>query len=168
MSTQHILQRFHEWFFSPAGPGLSRIPFAAPINTENGLTALTLYRHNGFQAELVLGQTCQPYRITLPQDMEMMISFLSGSLEVSCSSWSGSISPDTPEETFNTTSPSPDFIEQPHPSREGSFLLPTDEDFTINFPQKNGILLVLSKYHTGELHSCLDHISTIEPLKYAA
>lgn len=168
MSPLHMLQTFHEWFFSPAGPGLRRLPAYAPLASENGLTALTLYRHNGYQAELLLGMSLQSYKVNVPKDQPVTITFLTGSLETRSPVWSGEIPPAPPYEALNGAPPSPDFIEQPHPQKDMVFLFEGGEECILNFPHQNGVLLVLSHYTSNESPSCLKHISATEPAQQAA
>lgn len=155
MSGKHILHKFHEWFFSPAGPGLKRIPCHDPITSYGSLTATTLYRHNGFQIELLSGSTAQPYQVYLPAGAEIMVIFLGGSLEAESNLWSGNIPSPFPQ-TDQEDEPLPTkFFEQPHPSQGRKLLFKGETELTMSFPEENGVLLILEQLPPEEVHSCL-------------
>lgn len=75
------LQAFQKWFLSPAGPGLLRIPLHQPTYHKDGLTAITLYRRNGYQAELCLIPEGGDYALDFPEGQYAIMCFLGGSLD---------------------------------------------------------------------------------------
>lgn len=162
MSGKHILHKFQDWFFSPAGPGLQRIPCHDPITSYGSLTATTLYRHNGFQVELVSGNTAQPYKVSLPKGAEIMVIFLGGSLEADSSLWSGNIPSDPAQDS---PAPRPQaYFEQPHPSKGRKLLFKGETELTMSFPEENGVLLILEQLPPNEVRSCLRYFQKTMPV----
>ncbi len=160
------LKAFQEWFLSPAGPGLLRIPLYQPTHHESGVSAITLYRRNGYQAELCTLPQGQEYEIKIPEGSCALSTFLGGSLNytiVNVPDSEKNIKDAALLEAFSTDNfiddstsdfQNPEKLEEAHPivasTRHISYTQPLQEGHRVlvSSPQGNAIILFFSFYST--------------------
>ncbi|MCX5616766.1 hypothetical protein NQF87_07250 [Bombella sp. TMW 2.2559] len=153
------LQAFQAWFLSPSGPNLLHIPLYYPTNKKEGAMAITLYRRNGYQAELCLIPQGYDCRLSLPEGMPVILTFLGGSLDCDISTLSHfpqmANSDSLPDGFLIQMGENPykPRLEQPHP-----LLLQTADRYTLplskgeesnssfSTPRGDGVLLFFSFY----------------------
>lgn len=164
------LKAFQEWFLSPAGPGLLRIPLYQPTHHESGVSAITLYRRNGYQAELCTLPQGQEYEIKIPEGSCALTAFLGGSLTYAFHSSEeitqapehlGMTTPFMTDESLpthfieekykNTEINNKELLESPHPLLllSNSVLsepLTEGESATFSAPRDDALILIFSFY----------------------
>ncbi|PHI96287.1 hypothetical protein BG621_04840 [Parasaccharibacter apium] len=165
------LDAFRQWFLSPAGPGLRRIPLHQPTCHKDGITTITLYRRNGYQAELCLIPTGRHFLLTLPETDGMIVMFLGGSLTfdvvTSPNSNDHAIpSPDDYLKGMYPDGPPGDDLETPHPLMLQDNMLSTmtiqgGTKIEFHAPNKDGLLLFFSLNKPQHFYRCTTNITTI-------
>lgn len=161
------LQAFQKWFLSPAGPGLLHIPLYQPTCHENGISAVTLYRRNGYQAELCILPQGKKYEISLPENTCALTIFLGGSFEYLITNVPDSlkhirnVAMDEPfrSDDFIETTPSdsqnPDMLEKAHPiissARHSPYTQPFEGGHMATFSALQGsAVILLFSFYTNE------------------
>lgn len=166
------LRAFQKWFLSPAGPGLTHIPLHCPTCHRDGLTAITLYRRNGYQAELCVIPHEGQYVLDFPEGQHAIMAFLGGSLDCDTStipSYPHHLGrhhvPDVFLEESRTSFQQED-LEGPHPimlepQEHRSLILAEGEESRIAFssPRGDGLVLLFSFYE-GSDGSCIRHLQS--------
>lgn len=165
------LEAFRQWFLSPAGPGLLSIPLLKPTHHQNGLTNLTLYRRNGYQAELCLIQTDTKFLLEVPTDQALIALFLGGSLKVSVteSSNPNDYGIPSPSDYLSGLAPNTIDLENPeiphpllqHPHDITALRLTAGTKLEFCSPQKDGILLFFSVAEASHPRSYADNVTPL-------
>lgn len=164
------LQAFMKWFLSPAGPGLVRIPLHKPTCHKDGLTAITLYRRNGYQAELCLIPHEGQYALDFPEEQFAIMAFLGGSLDCDTSTiphyphhLGRAFIPDVFLEEAHIDPHKPE-LERTHPlmreplAHRSMSLTEGEKNCTIfSSPKEDGLVLLFSFYENDD-SSCIRYL----------
>ena len=168
------LRAFQKWFLSLSGPGLMRIPLHQPISQKDGVVAITLYRRNGYQAELCYIPQGREYTFAFPKEQSAIMAFLGGSFDCDTSTVPNFIEthgrdlvPDRLLEQKEIDPHEPQ-LEQAHPAMKMAEELRTidltDGDkarVTFFSPKGDGVVLVCSFYENDTNLSSMNYLHMI-------
>ncbi len=168
------LRTFQEWFVSLAGPGLMRVPLHQPTCQRDGMVAITLYRRNGYQAELGYIPQGRRYAISFPEGQYALLSFLGGSFDCDPSTVPGFPDPAgrayLPDRFLEQTGPDTHApqMEQVHPCLSLSTDIRTialtngaPSRVVFSSPEGDGVVLLFSFYKEGETASTIQQLHMI-------
>lgn len=146
------LESFKDWLLSSDGLNIAgRMPVSGIIHTRDGLTAITVYRRNNFQVEILYGFGRQRYINLSDTLIEQYVVFMGGELSAVTPLWEGSFVKEEASQDDN-------LFEMPHPSQGISLEITQGSNSSFSFGEEGGFLLCITKYNDVALKTCIDNI----------
>lgn len=168
------LRAFQKWFLSISGPGLTHIPLHQPTAHKDGMITITLYRRNGYQAELCYIPQGRKYTFAFPDEKSAIMAFLGGSFDCDTSTVPNFIEShgrDLVPDRFlehRGVDPHKPRLEQAHPSLKMAEELRTidltnDSAARVVFfsPKGDGVVLVCSFYEDDTDLSSVNYLQML-------